>query len=298
MGNAADLGGIIMEHKIIGLWNNQESYLDNIAVSPDDRGFVFGDGVYEVLRVYNGQPFLLEEHLGRLEKSLNAARLPALENMKQAIISVIEKNLVKEGMVYLQVTRGSAPRVHSFHDLDLKPNVLIYAKHFAKCPSSYDAEHGIKAITLEDLRWQCCHIKSLNLMANCMAQTEAFERGAKEAILFRDNKILSEGSSSNVFIVKNSVVYTPPLSNHILPGTRRKFIIEKLKDDGILVEERVLLRSDVERAMEIFITSTIREAAPVVELDGRPVGAGQVGPMAKKARDLILKDVAKRGFVH
>lgn len=273
---------------IIATWNGEERDLDQVFISPNDRGFVFGDGVYEVLRVYNGKAYILEDHLARLSLSLKAARIAMQDDLGPLILRNIEQNGITEGMVYLQVTRGAAPRLHSFFNLDIKPNILIYSKHFAEHPFAKDAERGIKAITLEDLRSGLCHIKSLNLMANCMAQTAAHEKGASEAILFRNNNVLSEGSSSNVFIAKDSIVRTPPLSGHLLAGTRRKLVIEKFRLSGIDVHESVLTRADVTRADEIFITSTIREATAVIELDGQKVGSGAVGPMARKARELIL----------
>lgn len=278
--------------RIIAHFNGQSCDLNEVKVSPLDRGFVFGDGVYEVLRVYNGKAFLLEEHMARLERSLSTARLPPLYNARSLIIKNIADNKIEEGMVYLQLTRGAAPRLHSFKELDIKPTVLIYSKHFIDDPAETSAKHGIRAITLPDLRWGCCNIKSLNLLANCMAQTTAQERGAEEALLLRDGSTLSEGSTSNVFVVKDGVVKTPPLSGHILAGTRRNFVLQAMKKDGIAVEECVLYQNDLQNADEIFITSTIKEAVGVVELDGKKVGRGLVGFFSRRARTLIHESLA------
>lgn len=280
------------EAQIIAHFNGERCKLGEVKISALDRGFVFGDGVYEVLRVYKGKPFLLDEHMARLARSLDTARLLPLVNARSLILQNIADNAVSEGMVYMQVTRGAAPRLHSFKDLAIKPTVLIYSKHFLAHPAEKGALQGIRAITLPDLRWGCCNIKSLNLLANCMAQTTAQEQGAEEAILLRDESTLTEGTASNVFIVKDNVVKTPPLSGHILAGTRRMFLLKALKKDGIAVSECALRRADLENADEIFITSTIKEATSVVELNGKKVGSGEVGPLSKRARALILKDVA------
>jgi D-alanine transaminase len=279
--------------KIIAMWNGHIMPLEQVSVSPLDRGYVFGDGVYEVLRIYNGCPFLLDAHMSRLEQSLEKMSLPPLSGLYADILSVIGHNEIEEGMVYLQVTRGTAPRVHSYSNLALKPNVLIYGKHFPEHPSAQDAKSGIKAISLPDLRWGRCDIKSLNLLGNCMAITLANERGALEALQFRDG-FLTEGTSSNVFVVKNEAFLTPPLSNHILPGTRRNYLVEKLRLRNSMVREAPISQQDVNSADEIFITSSIREATAVISLDAKQVGSGRVGPMAKLARDLIMKGIEEQ----
>lgn len=281
-------------HKILAIWNGHSCPLDEVSISPLDRGYVFGDGVYEVVRIYQGRPFLFDEHLERLRSSLLKISIANVSGIADDILRNIDQNAIIEGMIYLQITRGTAPRMHSYSDLNLKPNVLIYGKHFAKHPAAEDAARGIKAITLPDQRWGRCDIKSLNLLANCMAQSDANTKGCIEALLFRNNAMLSEGSSSNVFIVKDGAYHTPPLSNEILPGTRRNFLIKELKKANLTVYERPIAKSEVLQADEIFITSSIREATPVVTIDDRPVGTGSVGALAKLARKVILQGVKEQ----
>lgn len=277
-----------MSQKIIAFFNGQTMPLDELKVSVNDRAYVFGDAVYEVLRVYNGQPMIIDAHLKRLKNSLLAIGIKKEVELREQILSNIALNKVIEGMVYLQVSRGTAPRVHSFYHLDLSPNVLLYSKSFAEHPCEKDAENGITAIVHEDLRSSHCNIKSINLLANCLIQTRANEQGANEAILVRGD-IVTEGTSCNIFMVKDGLISTPPLSGWVLPGTRRGFLIDRLK---MLkpVEERPIKMAELFSADELFISSTIKEAIAIIRLDQKNVGLGQVGPIAKLARNLILKE--------
>ena len=212
---------------IIAYFNGQEILLDELKVSANDRAYIFGDAIYEVLRVYRGQPMIINAHMNRLKNSLKAIGMAELDLTEQ-ILRNISLNKIIEGMVYVQVSRGSAPRVHSFYKLDLSPNILIYAKAFTEHPSENDAKNGISAITHEDIRSSICHIKTINLLPNCLLQTKAHEQGASEAILHR-GEIITEGTSCNVFMVKNNSIFTPPLSHAVLPGTRRQFLIDNFK---------------------------------------------------------------------
>lgn len=275
-----------MSQPILAFFNGKTERLDELKVSVNDRAFVFGDAVYEVLRVYNGRPMILDAHMLRLKNSLKAVGIKHEIDLTKTILDNISQNQVVEGMVYLQVSRGTAPRIHSFYNLDIAPNILVYTKAFVTHPAEKEAASGIFAITHEDLRSSHCNIKSINLLANCMMQSKANEQGAHEAILAR-GEIVTEGTSCNVFMVKNNQVFTPPLSGWVLPGTRRKFIIDGFKKD-LPVTERVIYKEELFDADEIFITSTVKEAISVVKLDQKDVGAGVPGPVAKKARELIL----------
>lgn len=276
-----------MPSRIIASFNGQTLPLDELTVSVNDRAYVFGDGVYEVMRVYQGRPMIIDAHMKRLKNSLSAIQIKDLD-LKQEILANIALNQISEGMVYLQVSRGTAPRTHSFHDLDLTPNVLIYSKAFEESPAEKDAKNGFIAITHEDLRSSHCNIKSINLLANCLIQTKANQQGANEAILFRGD-FITEGTSCNVFIVKDSVIATPPLSGAVLPGTRRAFLINALKKQH-QVEERPIKVAELFTADEVFITSTIKEAVGVIKIDQKLINQGQVGPITKKARELILNE--------
>lgn len=269
-------------------YNGQTLPLDQVKVSVNDRSYVFGDGVYEVLRVYQGRPMILAAHMNRLKNSLKAIKIKEMD-LSDQILANIELNNIVEGMVYVQVSRGTAPRVHSFYNLDLSPNVLIYSKSFTSHPSEQDAQNGISAITHEDLRSSHCNIKSINLLANCLIQSKANEQGALEAILIRAG-FVCEGTSSNVFLVKDGQIFTPPLSGAVLPGTRRAFLIEALKKDREVIE-RPIKQEELYSADEVFITSTIKEAVGVIKIDGKSIDQAQVGPITKLARILILRGI-------
>lgn len=271
---------------IIAYYNGNISTLDDVKVSPCDRAHMFGDAVYECMRVYNGQVFIMHEHMARLSASLRALSINLNIDITEEISKNIACNGVIEGMVYVQISRGSAPRNHSFYNCALTPNILLYAKHFAEHPTKADQQNGIKAITHDDLRWARCDIKTTNLLANCLIQTHANQNGAVEALLFR-NGMLTEATASNVFLLKNETYLTPPLSNFILPGTRRKFLLERLKATGRNVIERPIEKAEIMSADEIFITSTIKEVVPVIEVDNQPIGKGIVGNHAQFALGLL-----------
>jgi D-alanine transaminase len=274
------------ESSIIASYNGKSLPLTEVFAPVLDRAFMFSDAVYEVLRVYKGKPFLLSAHTTRLQASLRSMRIAANQDFGDAILNNIAENQVKEGMVYLQISRGVAPRNHSFFAMELKPSILIYTKPFLEHPAAKEQQTGIKGITHEDYRWGRCDIKTTNLLANCLIQTHANEMGAQEAILIR-NGVVSEGTSSNVFIVKNGIFITPPKSTFILAGTRRQFLIDGLLAAGHSVIERQVEKTELFNADEIFISSTVKEVTSVVQLDQKPVGKGIVGPFAKLAQALL-----------
>ncbi len=279
------------ESTIIAFFNGEACPLDELKVPANDRGYLFADAVYEVLRVYDGQAFLIAEHIARLANSLRALCIEVNVDIAVEIQRCIAVNNVFEGMVYLQISRGAAPRNHSFDKLSLTPNILMYAKRFLEHPSKRDQINGIKAITHEDLRWSRCDIKTTNLLANCMIQTGAFQHGASEAILLR-NDLVTEGTSSNIFLVKDGTYCTPPLSQFILPGTRRKLVLDRLRATGRKVIERQIEKTEIAYADEIFITSTVKEIVPIIEVDQKPVGKGVIGNHAQFALGLIKDAVA------
>jgi D-alanine transaminase len=272
--------------RLKAIYNQTQVFLDELMVPANDRAYLFGDAVYEVLRVYHTKPFLLAEHMARLARSLDAMEIKGVSDIRADILSSIALNEIEEGMVYVQISRGNAPRNHSFYNQALTPNILISAKPFLTHPTLKEAECGITVITHEDFRWGRCDIKTVNLLANCLAQSKAHSLGADDAIFIRDGHV-TEGSSSNVFLVKDGTIKTPPLSRHILPGIRRQFLINAFCAEGNPVIEQPIHEEELFLADEVFITSTIKEAISVTMIDNKPVGSGE-RTIATLARKLIV----------
>lgn len=250
--------------------------LSEAHVSPLDRGFLFGDGIYEVIPFYNGRGMGLDEHLVRLQHSLDAVEIKNPLNhaeWKAIFTRLLSEQNAPAVAIYLQITRGVADkRTHFFPDPAVPPTVFAYATVF----NADEYNNGLAAITLEDIRWRDCYIKSLNLLPNCMAREVAQRHGAQEALLYRDN-LVTEGSSSNVFIVKNNCVVTPPISVNMLSGITRTLILRILTEQKIPYVETALSLDTLRDADEIWISSSIREVAPVVTLDDEMVGDGKPG---------------------
>ncbi|HVF39337.1 MAG TPA: aminotransferase class IV [Gemmatimonadaceae bacterium] len=267
----------------------------DVKVSPDDRGFLLGDGVYEVAAAYNGNFVALDRHLDRLRRSLTEARIDS--SVADPLESVFQELLERNGfsdegkaMVYLQVTRGAAPRTHAFPKKPVRPTVYAYATPF---PDMGDLTKGVGAITRPDLRWSRCDVKAISLMANCLANQEAKESGAFEAILIRDG-IALEGTHTSFFGVVDGVVRTAPLSNLILPGVTREIVIDACNRAGIVLREEAMDVDTVERAEELFITGTTTEVVPLIAVDGKPVGSGNPGPLTTKIAALYRSAIAAR----
>lgn len=257
-------------------------FVDSVdpVVPIDERGHQFGDGVYEVIRIYNKKPFMLDEHLDRLYMSAEAIALPFRQEREsfQAIIhQLIEKSGLDNLDVYLQITRGMAPRNHLFPDCPV--SVSMTAKPFRSIPAEL-REKGAKAILHPDERWANCYIKSLNLLPNILAKQKAHEQGCLEAILFRDGSI-TEGTSSNVFVIKDSCLYTTPLSRHILAGITRMAVQQIAAEAALTFTEKHVTLEELAEADEVFITSTTSEIMPVVQVEEKIIGAGQPGPITR-----------------
>lgn len=259
---------------------------DEVRLSPDDRGFLFADGVYEVVRSYGGTLFALDEHLHRLADGLAALRITGAEPAKLANVSreLLRRNgLGGDALVYMQVTRGAAPRRHAFPDPAVPPTV--YA---APLPvrSRGDAATGVAVITAPDLRWTRCDIKSVALLPNVLAQQQAVEAGAQEAILVRDGVAL-EGTATSFFAVFDGVVRTAPCSNYILPSITRGLALELCHTHDIPALERPILQHELRDATELFLAGTTVEIMPVVRLDGVSVGRGTPGPVTRRLHQLF-----------
>src|SRR5215213_4887176 len=259
----------------------------DVRVSPDDRGFLLGDGIYEVAAAYNGRFVALDRHMDRLRLSLRESRIDdsVADPMETVFQELLDRNGYADSgktMVYMQVTRGVAPRSHAFPKIPCRPTVYAYAAPF---PNMGDLAAGIAAITRPDLRWSRCDIKVISLIANCMANQEEKEAGAFEAIVIRDGLAL-EGTHTSFFGFANGVIRTAPLSNFILPGITRELTIEAVTRAGIEVDESPISASELESMDELFITGTTTEVVPITKLDGKPVGEGGVGPVTSRAMEL------------
>jgi D-alanine transaminase len=247
-----------------------------------DRGFIFGDGVYELVPVYSRVPFRLEEHLARLERSLSETRIRnpySREEWRDIIGQLIAKQPYEDQGVYFQVTRGVAKRDHAFPQ-DATPTVLIMANPLVNPPREA-IERGAEAVSAQDNRWLRCDIKSISLIGNVLLRQLSAEAGAAETILFRDGR-LTEASASNVFIVRGGVIQGPPKSNLILPGITYDVVLELAQSAQLPVEIRSLTEAETRAADEIWVTSSSKEVLAIVRLDGKPIGDGRPGPLFRR----------------
>lgn len=267
--------------------NGQWSPAEQASISVFDRGFLFGDGIYEVMPVYGEQFLRLDEHLTRLSNSLDEVgiRNPYSDNeWKKLFADLLEKNQASNCAIYLQVTRGSTGnRDHSI-PADIEPTVFACVNPLPTVPESVKTD-GVSAITREDIRWHRCHIKAITLLANVLLKEEGSAEGCNETLLVRDGKI-SEGASSNVFLVVNGDLITPPKGPELLPGITRDLVLEIAQQQPNLnVIERVIDEAELKQASEILITSSTRELYPVTTLDEQPVGNGKPGPVWQQLFD-------------
>ncbi|BAZ95215.1 D-amino-acid transaminase [Thiohalobacter thiocyanaticus] len=256
---------------------------DQARVSVMDRGFLFGDGVYEVIPAYGGHLFRLQPHLQRLDNSLQAVRIPNpyTEPQWQGILEeLVGENAGTDQSVYLQVTRGVMERRDHAFPADLKPTVFAMSNPIPE-PDPALAEHGITAISLDDIRWQSCHIKAITLLPNVLLRQQAVEAGAAEAILLRDGEA-TEGAASNLFIVRDGLLITPPKGPLLLPGITRDLVIELAARHGIPYREGAISEAELRGADEVWLTSSTKEIMPVTTLDGVPVGDGRPGPLYRQ----------------
>jgi D-alanine transaminase len=258
-----------------------------------DRGFIFGDGVYELIPVYSRAPFRMEDHLARLERSLAAVRIKnpyAREKWREIILQLVAQQPWEDQAVYFQVTRGVAKRDHAF-PAGVEPTVFVMANPLVNPPREL-VEKGGSAVTAVDNRWLRCDIKSISLIGNCLLRQVSADAGAQETILFRDGK-LTEASASNVFIVKRGVLLSPPKSNLILPGITYDVVTEIAQAGKIPLEFRDIGEAEVRGADEVWVTSSSKEILAIVALDGKPVADGRPGPLFKRAFQLYQEFKAR-----
>jgi len=263
-------------------------------VSIDDRGFLFGDGVYEVIVSYHNKLFLLAEHLKRLRRSLDCLRMSYVGTTE--IVEQVQKVFTAAAMprakVYIQITRGYAPRRHHFPDPQVKPTVVITVREFP--PMAEDLfEDGVSCITRPDIRWGRVDIKTVNLLPNCLAKQEAVEHGCFEAIFVSPEDIVREATAANLFIIRDGRVLSHPADERILSGITRQVILDLAAQAGLRPEERTFTRQEMMEADEVFLSGTTTEVMPVVHIDNHLIQRGDPGPHSRRLLKLFREWTAK-----
>lgn len=282
--------------------NNEILNKDEAKVSIDDRGYTFGDGVYEVIRFYDKELFELEKHLDRFEQSCEELDIPFVykkDKMKEQMEKLVAKSGFKSGYIYSQITRGVAQRNHIYVGQNLEPQYIAYVVQEEKRPLE-TMKKGIKVFLHEDIRWLKCNVKSLNLLGSVLAKNEAIKRGAKEAVFYR-NGYITEGSATNIFVIKNGVVYTHPANHLILNGVTRRVVIKVAKELGYDVVETPFVVDFFENADEAFTTASITEITPIVEFEKKAneqyytykVNDGLRGVITEKLQDAFANKIFK-----
>ena len=270
----------------IAYFNGKLVPKSEITISPDDRGFLFADGIYEVVRWYEGFFYDMNSHVSRLKRSLRELRInwDGADLFPSIALDLIKLNKLENqpAMVYLQVTRGTARRTHSFPSPEVAPTVYAYAWGFV--PDSQSKVSGIKVMLKEDIRWSRCDIKSVALLPNTLSFQEAYENGMKECIFVR-NGLITEGSHSNIFFVIDGTLFTHPESNLVLSGVTRKNILKIAQEAGISIREEAVLENRIRFIQEAFITNTSAEVTPVTDLGGNTLGEGLPGRVTRLLRE-------------
>lgn len=278
------------------IWNNEIVERSEVKIDMEDRGYQFADGVYDVVRAYNGKFFTLNEHVDRLFSSAEKIEMAlpfTKEELKQLLSKLIQENNIDTGNVYMQLTRGiGIPRNHSYPDSEVIPPVFTATTTIVPRDQT-KMDQGITAFIVPDMRWLRCDIKSISLLGNIMAKHEAHKKGCDEAILHRDG-VVTECSSSNAWMIKNDTIYTHPDGNLILPGITKIMLLKVARKAGIPVKEEVFTIKDLEEADEVFASSTTIEAMPITHINGNPVGQGKRGPVVEKLQQLYVEAVEEQ----
>jgi len=270
---------------MIAYFNGQYVSKENIKISPDDRGFLFADGVYEVIRSYGGRLFRIDDHLSRLSHSLGELRMApvSLSHLKTVADQLLHRNNLEneDATLYIQITRGVAPRKHPFPDPETSPTVYVSASVLQPSPAEW--ETGIAVILVPDLRWGRCDIKSVGLLPNVLASQQAKEQGASEAVFVRDG-VITEGSHTSFCAVFDGALVTHPANHHILAGITRSVVLDLCVTLGISVRESPILERTLKGASELMVLGTTSEVVPVVRVDDWAVGDGKPGPITSKLK--------------
>lgn len=273
------------------LWNDQIVNEEEVKIGYEDRGYQFGDGIYEVIKIYNGDVFTAKEHIDRLYASADKIQLviPYTKDvLHKMLYDLIETNEVQNGHIYLQVTRGTSPRQHNFPTPAVESVLTAYTKETSRPHAQL--ENGVKACFVEDIRWLRCDIKSLNLLGNVMAKQEAVSKDCYEAIQHR-GELVTEGSSSNIYGIKDDVLYTHPVSNLILNGITRKVILDCCEEIGLPVVEEAFTKAQALEMDEIIMSSTNAEVMPIVSVDEKPIGNGTRGEWTQKLQQAFEQKI-------
>lgn len=275
-----------MSHVLV---NKEITPREHTVVDIEDRGYQFGDGIYEVIRVYNGKFFMMNEHMVRLERSAREIKLslpyPANE-IKNRLLELVSLDKLQNGFIYLQISRGVAPRYHGFPTPSVPSHLVAYTKIMER-PLNQMKE-GVATLLTEDIRWLRCDIKSINLLGNVLAKQKASEVNCFEAIQHRGQTI-TEGSSSNIFIVQDGVLYTHPATNLILNGITRTKVLELCRELKLTVNEKFFTVEQLLEADEAFITSTTSEVMPVIKVSQQEIGPGIPGPITVKLQQVFAE---------
>lgn len=266
--------------------NGQFLPMEQAYVPVLDRGFIFGDGVYEVIPVYSRHAFRLREHLRRLEHSLASLRLTnpyTVEEWESLVHQLIAHNEPEDQSIYLHVTRGVAPRDHAF-PMQAAPTIFMMSNPLIT-PAPEQCKNGVTAVSAVDIRWDRCDIKAIALLPNVLLRQMAVDVGSAETVLFRDG-ILTEGSASNIFAVEKGVILAPPKDNHMLPGITYDVVLELAEANDIPVDIGYFEEAHIRAADELWMTSSTKEVLAIISLDGKPVGNAKPGPMFRRMYDL------------
>lgn len=279
---------------MIVFYNGRFLSKEKVRISPDDRGFLFADGAYEVIRVYAGEPFLMEAHIRRLRYSLSELQitLPQIEELQAVARRLIDRNDLSggEATIYVQVTRGVAPRKHAFPSPPTPPTVYVTASPF--CPRPETWEEGVRVTLVPDIRWTRCDIKSLALLPNVLASQQAKVRGAEEAIFVREG-VLTEGAHTNVCAVLEGQLVTHPATNQILAGITRGLVLDLCSQLGIPHRQDPIPAGSLRAASELMILGTTTEIMPVVQVDSWQVSDGRPGPVTRRLQ-AAFRTLAKK----
>ena len=269
--------------------------LEDAKISVLDLGFIYGDGVYELIPVYHRQPYRLRQHLARLQRSLDGIRMvnPHTDAEWESIIrELVARTPFDDQGVYFQVTRGVAKRDHSF-PLDVAPTIFMMSNPLS-LPTAEQVERGVAVVTAIDERWLHCDLKTISLLGNVLARQRATDAGAVETVLFR-NGFLTEASASNVFIVRDGVILGPPKDNQILPGITYDAAFELARGGGLAVEVRPISRDEVLAADEMWLSSSTKEVLAVTTVDGKSFAGGSPGPVFRRMRELFQASKSRSG---
>ncbi len=272
--------------------NGEIMPIEKAFVPIEDRGYQFGDAVYEYIASYDGKLFFIDDHLARLERSLKELSYPpiSLQMVKSGILDLFEASQIKRAGIYIQISRAVAPRNHSFSNKE-PMQIIMTAKSLPDIHPH--AIKGAGVITMEDYRWNRCDIKTVQLLPNCLSKQKAVDKGAYDAIFISKENIVREATSSNVFMIKNNKVLTHPLTNNILPGITRKVILEICQEKQIAFEESFFTREQLYDADEVFLSGTTTEVLPIINIDSKDIANKKPGQLTK----VLFKELRSKAGV-